>query len=328
MALEKMVYACEAHQVKACGSFRKIKRAGNDELEDFELHRAICKGYPEGVELDYRDYQDDYHYQNYVFDLQMIKENKIVFPHYRRYQDPPFFLKAMLAAKKMWVLPVELYCYRLGHQDFRNSEKQMIFNMLRGICDNMEIACKYSLEKLQERLLYRINYDYYLPIVKHFDKEICMLLCEIQRNLLDQNIFLRPLEEMGRYYELSASHFIMRMLVEARHKSIGIEEYLSGISVKKIALYGLGTFGTALYNELKSSEICIICGIDKKKKRLDDELPVVSDISEAYGYDAVIVTPLKEGESIAESLKKIVTVPVYTLTEILCQIEKIWETRL
>lgn len=324
MALEKMIRTCKDRKAEICGSLLNIKAEWDQTEKREELYRLEWEGHPDGIELNYLEYQDDYHYTTYIFDMQMINDNNICFPLYRRYQDPPFLLKAMLTAGKIWILPVELYCHRLGHQNLRKHE-EWISDILMGIRDNMEVSRKNCLYKLQDRLLSRINNDFYRHIVNRFDKDICMLLCDIQKDVMDQNQSIRQLEEVGGYFELKASHFIMSMLVESRYKVISLEVYLLNISVARIAIYGLGVFGSALYSELKDSRIHIVCGIDQGKKCFWGGIPVVSNITEADGYDAVIVTPLKEGDSIAKELKKSVTVPVYTLVEILTQIKQITE---
>lgn len=328
-ALEQMIQACRVHKEKVCGSFRKIKQVDSNELQLFELHRETCKGTVEGVQIDYFDYQDDYHYQNYIFDLSMIKEHNICFPDYRRYQDPPFFLKTMLAAKTMWVLPVELYCLRLGHQDFKRYGKLIKYTLM-GIRDNMELANKNGLCILQKKLISRINNDFYMYITENFDSDMIILLYDIQRNIINKNEEkIKHISDISNHYKLQflynkleSSYYILRMIIETRYKGISIEEYLFKMKARNIVIYGLGTFGSALYSELVKTKIKVICGIDRNKKYIGN-LPVISDVRQLTDVcDAIIVTPLKDGEKIAEELKGIVKIPVYTLVEIFHEMER------
>ncbi|MCI8400778.1 MAG: glycosyltransferase [Lachnospiraceae bacterium] len=327
-ALEQMIRACGDHEVKICGSFREMKYVESGRTERLPLHRDICKGHPDGVELDYYDYQEDYHYQSYIFCRKMLKEKKIVFPPYRRYQDPPFFLQAMLAARKVWVMPVEWYCYRLGHQNL-GEHAVYIEHTLMGIRDNMRLAKEKRLFELQKKLVRRINEEFYWPVVRRFNENVFKLLSEIEQDLLDKKETIRYWKDICRYYslldsynELGASYYIMRMMVETRYKGIGIGEYLRNTGIGTIAIYGLGTFGNALYYELKNSPVRIVCGIDKNNKLLDG-LTVVTDVKDAGQCDAIVVTPLKEGAVIAAELKARTGIPVYTLIEILNNVEKI-----
>lgn len=121
------------------------------------LHRASCTNKPGGTLIRYMDYQDDFHYQCYIFERHMLKENHIVFPDYRRYQDPPFFLRAMLQAEKFWVLPIELYCFRKNTRQTLERKMRMA-ECLKGMRDNFRLAKEYHLELLQKRLLHRIGH--------------------------------------------------------------------------------------------------------------------------------------------------------------------------
>lgn len=327
-SLEQMVDACNIHKVGICGSLREMKYVENGKIEKLPLHRDICKGHLEGVELDYFDYQEDYHYQSYIFCLEMLREKKIIFPNYRRYQDPPFFVQAMLAAQKVWVMPVELYCYRLGHQNL-TEHAVYIEHTLMGIRDNMRIAKENGLFELQRKLVCRLNEEFYWPIIRHFNWNIFELLSEIEQDILDEKETIRYLRDICKYYslqdsynELCASYYIMRMLVETRYKGLRIDQYLRHVGITEIAIYGLGTFGNALYHELKSSSVRIVCGIDKNRKSVEG-LTVITDIKDVGRCDAIVVTPLKENAVIAAELKEKTAIPVYTLIEILNSIEKI-----
>lgn len=332
-ALEQMIEACRIHKVKVCGSFRN-RECENGKVEKFDLHRAKCNGFPKGVILEYSDYQEDYYYQNYIFCLDILKKNRIFFPNYRRYQDPPFFLRVMLVAKRMYILPVELYCYRVGHQDWSTHEK-FIAHTLKGIRDNMKLSKENKLFDLQKKLTARINQEFYWPIANAFTEEIYNLLCEIEKEVEGRDCTIVHLAEISHYYklrtsynklqsqynELCASYYIMRMLVETRYKGIRIEKYLQSIQITNISIYGLGTFGMALYNELKHSKINILYAIDKKNINIKD-LIVFADMNDIQECDAIIVTPLKECNHIANELKKKTEIAVYTLIEILNEVEK------
>ena len=88
-ALEMMFDACETQNMQVCCSMRmNVEGAGETrkELYPIEMKNKV---------LFYRDYQEDYFYQNYLFLRELLIQNNIFFPAYRRYQDPPFFVKAM-----------------------------------------------------------------------------------------------------------------------------------------------------------------------------------------------------------------------------------------
>ena len=57
--------------------------------------------------------QTDYYYQMYLFNWEMLVDNDIRFPGYIRYEDPPFFVRAMAAARFFYLLPICSYVYRI-----------------------------------------------------------------------------------------------------------------------------------------------------------------------------------------------------------------------
>ena len=321
-ALERMIWTCEKQNVQVCGGLQKVRR-GCGEIESDGLLRELCTGHPEGVEINFFDYQNDYNFTNYIFLLEIIKKYKICFPSYRRYEDPPFCLNVLLKAKRFWIIPVELYCYRQEHHNIKRHD-HYILDTLMGIRDNMEIARQYQLDKLQKRLISRINNDLYWNIAHQLSKEMVAVLYDIENGIIDKKETLRPLNEMLKYHEYGVSLYMMRILLEMRYHNITIGGYLKQHQMINIAIYGLGTFGTILYNELQNSPVKIVFGIDKRKNVFEN-LKVVSDPKDAKNCDVIIVTPLREMNDIVQELKEEIEIPIYTLLEILSDIKQQYE---
>ncbi len=289
-ALDKMTEACQKNHVKICGGFLQIFDSQTGEIQIANLHREICAGRPDGKLIYYRDYQEDFHYQCYIFERDMLKKNHIVFPHYRRYQDPPFFLKAMLQAEKFWVLPVELYCFRKNtHQTLER--KMRIVDCLRGIRDNFQLAKEYHLELLQKKLLRRIGHDYLEMVLNDDNDETQNILCEIGRMLPQK-------------YEKKVIFYYMVLLKELCKKKYGISDYLKEKNISEIILYGLGDMAKLLFWELKDSEISILYGVDRRITSFYD-IKVIQDLSCINKDTLIVVTPLNEtGKSIIGNLTK------------------------
>ena len=66
--------------------------------------------------ISYFYFQFDFGFLRFIFDAKFLKENRIYFPNYLRYQDPPFFIKAMGKAKKFYQLNYTTYLYRKSHK--------------------------------------------------------------------------------------------------------------------------------------------------------------------------------------------------------------------
>lgn len=155
--LEALYMAAQRHGVSiAGGSFMDY----HDGIYNEEFPKRYY-GYhfeKEGV-IDYEDYQFDFGYQRFIFEKSMLTENGIYFKNYVRYQDPPFLVQAMIAAKRFYGMNRPSYCYRYGHTEIRwNKEK--VCDLLCGISDNLDISKKYGLRRLHNLTVLRLNEEY------------------------------------------------------------------------------------------------------------------------------------------------------------------------
>lgn len=140
---------CEDHNGVIKSNFRE------------ELQNYIFK--KEGF-VDYLDHQWDFGYARFIYSRKMIKNNKILFPNYSRFQDPPFFVAAMVVAKGFYAIPEFVYCYRYGHKEIKWEYKK-INDFLKGIIDNLRMSGNNKLAKLHLTTLNRINNEYYGRII-------------------------------------------------------------------------------------------------------------------------------------------------------------------
>ena len=81
--------------------------------------------------------------------------NNIIFPAYRRFQDPPFFISAMINAGEFYAIPDIVYIYRKRENNVIWTVTKAI-DMMQGIVDNLETAKKYRYEILYNLTLSRI----------------------------------------------------------------------------------------------------------------------------------------------------------------------------
>ena len=93
----------------------------------------------------YEDYQFDYGYHRFIYNLEFLKENDLYFPDYKRFQDPPFFVKAMYKAKKFYAITKTTYLLRCGHKTINWTHDKKA-GLLDGIKDNLNFAQKHKLE--------------------------------------------------------------------------------------------------------------------------------------------------------------------------------------
>lgn len=105
---------------------------------------------------EYRNYQYDYGYVCYIYKRSLLLDNQISFPLYSRFQDPPFFVKAMIAAERFYALDKPVYLYRqLPGAGKLTAAKTIDF--LRGIMDNLKMSKENGLAQLHYITAERLN---------------------------------------------------------------------------------------------------------------------------------------------------------------------------
>ena len=312
-ALERMVEACEQHGVSICGSYQKILEHGR--INDSPLLKEFVITDVTGRCAFFEELQNDFDYQSFIFEKKLLEENEITFPDYLRYQDPPFFVRAMVAAKKFWIVPTYLYCYRNGHQDLSVIDKNIKF-VLMGILDNLEIALKYAYEKLYERLVEeRLNGIYYGNILKNMSDDVVTLLNAIVETgkKYKRSIELRAFSDASQYkacceligkedaiYELentrNQSFEIWRKTALLAVRGIGLADILTEMGYKEIYVYGAGEIGQMLLSAI-AGKIAVKAVLDKTMKNqrdiANDDVPVV--VTPAAAFQEISYGLIKAG---------------------------------
>lgn len=312
-ALEVMVQTCENKGVPVCAGLRRYYYKDGT-IEDYELYREYFGDgrNPDGVILRFRDRQDEYFYQNYIYEMSVIREKGICFPPYRRYQDTLFFLRYMVSIEEYVVLPLEFYGYRFSDEAVGRKETYLE-DTLKGIRDNAAIAKEYRLDKLKEVLAYRISEEYLEGLIKNANPEILKLLCEIRELLSNAS-------RDGEKTVSERSLEIVCSLIAGNLNGSCLGSYFEKQGKTGVAVYGLGNFGRMTVGQLKKSTNLKVYGVDRKVKELEGiEIGTLEEINKRC--DSIIVTPVKGNEEIVADIKKAWRGSVYGLYEILFKIE-------
>lgn len=156
-ALEEMYHKCEVYKTGACGSVIKLYR--NGVIAEDSGFKQVRNALREKDILDYQDFQLDYGYYGFIYKLKILKQNHIFFPPYRRFQDPPFFVKAMHKIERFSFIEKSLYCYRTPTVAVRFNYIKTL-GLLKGLIENLEYSVSNNLELLFARTLQRIEVEY------------------------------------------------------------------------------------------------------------------------------------------------------------------------
>lgn len=161
--LEYLYNKTQETECKICGG-SCMAYAGGEIIEGPEYYL-----FQEEREWDYKEYQLAYGYTRYIYKREFLIKNKIFFPTYRRFQDPPFFVKAMIKAEKFYAFERPVYIYRKQHkQVIWDSEKCM--NVLNGCKDILLMAQEVKLELLWQSIANKINEEYNTVIFSEIRK--------------------------------------------------------------------------------------------------------------------------------------------------------------
>lgn len=155
--LERLYNAAEENQVSIAGGTFMDYHDGiyNEEFPERYYGYHFEK---EGI-IEYTDYQFDFGYQRFIFEKKLLTDNNIFFKEYKRYQDPPFMVEAMIKAERFYGMNRPSYCYRYGHTEVKWDEEK-VCDLLQGLRDNFDISAKYGLKKLHNLTVTRLNEEY------------------------------------------------------------------------------------------------------------------------------------------------------------------------
>ncbi len=140
--------------------------------------------------IDYRDFQFDYGWIRFIYRNKFLKKHNLKFPNYKRFQDPPFFCKAMHYAGKFYAIKKICYAYRTAYKTI-NWDDARVNGVLKGLKDNLILSKKYGYDELFKLSSYRLYFDY-LPRIKKGLTFRNLILLIIDMLLADKKIILKP----------------------------------------------------------------------------------------------------------------------------------------
>jgi len=234
-ALEKMYAICKQENVSACGSFGKILEGNRYRAANFYDIRGMSA---EKV-YNYMDFQMDCGYTTFLFERRIIEENHIRFPEYKRFQDPPFMVRAMYYSEKFVMANTQLYCYRAPNLIQRFNQDKTI-DMLKGLKDNLCFALEHQLEKLFLETLNRVEYTYSYMILHNISSELSVKNNEIF-------FLLQSINKLAQDY-YNDETFILRVLQMLMTNAACYCKEYEDLLIRKIqgmnqiAIYGAGRY--------------------------------------------------------------------------------------
>lgn len=164
-AVQNNVYICG-------GSFSNYNQQ-NGKVTTCYIGDYAKYSFPKEGRIDYRDYQFDFGYHRFLYNRVFLLENNLFFPPYARFQDPPFFVRAMITAKSFYAVPDVVYRYRVGIQDKPTSwPKEKLHDMMQGHLDVLMLSSEAQLCQLHALTVRRFEAnDVYEPVMKSLQEK-------------------------------------------------------------------------------------------------------------------------------------------------------------
>lgn len=158
----------------AGGSFVRYYQDGRIESEFKGIYKAYKFEKEEIISVD--KYQFDYGYHRFIYNRKMLIDNEIFFPDYRRFQDPPFFLNALIKAESFVAVDKQVYAYRKSHKVVE-WDVAKVKGLLSGLLENLIISRKLHFPLLHLMIVNRVENDFWNVIMKFQDVPVIYYLC-------------------------------------------------------------------------------------------------------------------------------------------------------
>lgn len=151
-ALRTLYVEAVANKVKICGG-EIVEMLDRNTAKPLPPGYAPSYRYRRGGFFEFSEYQYFGWYTRFIFDRVMLEENGIRFPPYMRYQDPPFLVRAMIAAGRFYALKRVFYAVRVEHKtiNWKTNGCRKLVDFMAGNADIFRMARKHGLDRLAAR---------------------------------------------------------------------------------------------------------------------------------------------------------------------------------
>ena len=175
--LETLYNKAKENNVKICGG--EFSHFVDGAHEYNQKYSANLAGYlfEKDKRYEYKEYQFDYGYHRFIYDRDFLVTNNILFPNYKRFQDPPFFVKAMIMAGTFYGVHKISYAYRYGHNIVKWSEEKVL-DMMQGVIDNFNYAKQEKLPILEQYTYLRFL-DHFYAIKENLTLKVTLKLLQM-----------------------------------------------------------------------------------------------------------------------------------------------------
>lgn len=251
-----------------------VKLAGGSLCTSVNGHKIIhpdkevhIKGCDKVVNI--MDFQYPYSFTRFIYEKELLESNAIIFPDLQRNEDPPFMLKALVAAKRIWLTSKEIYVAREFDKRIGFTSKELVCDIMQGYLEMMTISNRYCLYDAQALFIKNIfsKMELYLMHLNNGNTELYNLIQMVGKEILH-------LDERRKFMDFWNQENIEKVYCQKLQEI----EKLVAICNKcgKVIIYGAGRYGKSLYD--------FICRM-KKIEFLGFAVTELNPTGTARGYD-------------------------------------------
>lgn len=285
--LLKLYENAENHGVKISGGSACNYRDGIYTFEGLRAGNIFKKD----ELVTYKDFQAFCGFWKFIYRRDFLLDNEIFFPPYKRCQDPPFFVRAMILSEKFYATKNIVYCYRKEHKVVRFNEEKII-DYACGIRDILLLSNENRLGLLHTDILNDVHGELSAmmyqkiadgcseleELLKQIDDAIDEELIDRKR-LCVQNIHLVPCEQVREY------------LTGVNDRKELFLEHLR--SKERVYIFGAGLIGKKVVRFLKKESVPIEAVVVTKKEQnpnyVDDIEVIPVDDIDITGEESVVI---------------------------------------
>lgn len=193
--LEYLYNSAIKNKVNICGG-NTLTIDGEEKKRSEEItfeNEGICK---------YKDWQKSYGYYQFLYKKDFLIEKEIFFPPYRRFQDPPFLVRAMIEAQEFYATDKDVYQYYFDPNHV-NWNEEKICDLVRGITDLLKLSKNNGLFRLHYDSIMLLEKNFFERIIKfsNFNNEVIRLLRTAEMEI-DVDMFNEYSNKMIAQYKL------------------------------------------------------------------------------------------------------------------------------
>lgn len=186
-------------------------------------------------------------YWRFIYKKELLERNDIKFPDYLRGQDPPFLLKAVAKAGKVYCISDITYCYRKEH-------KKLVYNpqkatdYAKGIRDSLRIAQEEMLESVEDVMTGELYGEFSAMLYEYAPDFI-----EMREIIHDINVILLKNTKKNSIRLLlegnELNNYLNQIDIEREHLLYKLKSY------PRILVFGAGTIARKTLVLLKKNKI-------------------------------------------------------------------------